>query len=161
MSFVRSRLDATLFARISRLRGVRAEDRIRAELDGLRGRGFVVVHGVEQGDRGPIDHFVSGSTGLFLINARHRQYRDEHLRETWRRAEELFRELHAWVTPVICLAASSWGKPMREERVWVIRGDQIGDWISRQRNPVLEYERVARLADRFGQPSAAEPAPIS
>jgi hypothetical protein len=159
MSFVRSRLDATLFARISRLRGVRAEDRIRAELDGLRGRGFVVVHGVEQGDRGPIDHFVSGSTGLFLINARHRQYRDEHLRETWRRANELSRELHTWITPVVCLTESSWGKPTREARVWVVRGDQIADWIARQRNPVLEHERVARLADRLGQPT--EPTPVS
>jgi hypothetical protein len=153
--------EAALFIRISRIRNVRAEERIRAELDPLRERGFVVVHGVERDGEGTTDHFVSGPTGLFLINTRHRHYRDEHLRETWRRAEELFRELHTWVTPVICLAASSWGKPMREERVWVVRGGQIGDWISRQRNPVLEYERVARLADRFEQPPAAEPVPVS
>jgi len=138
MPFVRSRLDAALFDRISRLRGVRAEERTRTELDGLRGRGFVVVHGVEQIGGGAIDHFVSGSTGLFLINARHRRYRDEHLRETWRRAADLIQELHTWVTPVICLAESSWGKPVREEKVWVVRGDQIADWIERQRNPVLE-----------------------
>ena len=154
-------LEAALFNRISRIRSFRAEERIRAELEELRGRGFVVVHGVEQSEGGAIDHFVSGPTGLFLINARHRHYRDEHLRETWHRAAELFREFQTWVTPVICLAESSWGKSIREEKVWVVRGDQIADWISRQRNPVLEYERVARLADRFGQPPAAEPAPVS
>jgi hypothetical protein len=153
--------EAALFIRISRIRNVRAEERIRAELDPLRERGFVVVHGVERDGEGTTDHFVSGPTGLFLINTRHRHYRDEHLRETWRRAEELFRELHTWVTPVICLAASSRGKPMREERVWVVRGDQIESWISRQRNPVLEYKRVSHLADRLEQPPAAEPVPVS
>ncbi len=152
---------SALRARISRVRCVRAEERIRAELDSLRGRGFYVVHGVEQDGEGATDHFVSGPTGLFLVNARHRRSRDEDLRETWRRAAELFRELHTWVTPVICLTASSWGKPMREERVWVVRGDQIVDWISRQRNPVLEHERVARLADWFAQSPATEPAPVS
>lgn len=151
---------AALFTRISPKRGDRAEDRIRARLDELRGLGFVVVHGVERDGDGTVDHLVSGPAGLFLINTAPRRYGDEHLRETWRKAKELFDELHTWVTPVICPAASR-GKPIRDERVWVVRGDQVADWISRQRNPVLEYERIARLAERLERPPAAEPAPVS
>jgi Nuclease-related domain len=155
-----SRRNAVLSSRVSSRRGERAEERVRAQLDELRGRGFVVVRGVERHSDGAIDHLVCGPTGLFLINTTRRRYGNEHLREAWRRAEELFNELHTWVTPVICPVAYR-SRPAREERVWIVRGDQVADWISRQRNPVLESERVARLAERLQAPAAAETAAVS
>ena len=143
------------FNRSSARRAARAEDRVRSELDSLRERGFIVVHGAETSAGDATDHLISGPSGVFLVNARHRSSGSEDLAVTWRRAEELFRELHTWVTPVLCLASPPKNKPFRHDRVWIVRLDQVAGWIARQRNPVLENERIAHLAERLAAPSPA------
>lgn len=141
-------------------RDTRADERIRRTLEELRERGFVVVHDIERDSDGASEHLVSGSTGLFLITTRRRRYKDEHLYESLRRAEELFRELDTWVTPVICLTSRRRGKAQRRERVWIVRRRQLVEWIAGRRNPVLESERIAELAERLQADSSATPASI-
>jgi hypothetical protein len=143
----------------SEIRDARAVDQVRESLEKLRQRGFVTVHGLEQDGEGA-RHLVSGPTGVFYVVATRRRYDDEQLRETRRRAEELGHELDTWVTPVICLAASFRGKPHRREGAWIVPRKQLVDWIAGRRNPVLESEYVAHLADALGAPSSATPASI-
>ncbi|MGD0167643.1 MAG: hypothetical protein ABSC51_10235 [Gaiellaceae bacterium] len=130
----------------SESRDARAKLRLQAELEKLRERDFVVVHGCDQTGEGVRDHLVSGPTGVFYVVTRRNGLDDEQLREAWRRAEELCQELDTWVTPVIC--APSRGKPHRQERVWIVPNKRIVDWIAGRRNPVLASERAARLAER-------------
>lgn len=129
---------------------ITADVRVREALNDLRMRGYVVVHGDERDGEGSIDHLVSGPSGLFLVNSAGRRFSGEQLLETRRRAEELFRELRTWVTPVLCLPSGRGrDKPRRRERVWVVRRKRVVEWICGQRNPVLELERVSGLAERL------------
>jgi hypothetical protein len=125
----------------------RAGKRVAAALEELRNRGFQVVRDRDMGGDGAIAHLVSGPTGVFLIETRYGRCRDEQLTETRRRAEELFRELETWVTPVICLAGRSLRGPRRKEKVWIVRRGQIVKWIAGRRNPVLESEHLPNLTD--------------
>ena len=138
--------------RAKRLRlssAARAGERVVKALDELRNRGFQVERDSGTTDDGTIAHLVSGSTGVFLIEARYGRYNDEHLHEARRRAEELFHELDTWVTPVICLAGRSWRGPRRKEKVWIVRRGQIAKWIAGRRNPVLESKHLPDItADR-------------
>ncbi len=120
----------------------RAGERVVEALEELRNRGFQVARDSGTEDDGAIAHLVSGSTGVFLVEARYGRYEDEHLHEARRRAEELFHELDTWVTPVICLAGWSWRGPHREEKVWIVRRSQIAKWIAGRRNPILDSERL-------------------
>jgi hypothetical protein len=125
----------------------RASKRVIEALEELRSRGFQVVKNIGEEDADAIAHLVSGSTGVFLIEARHGRYRDEHLHDVRRRAAELFHELDTWVTPVICLAGRSWRRPRRKEKVWIVRRGQIAKWIAGRRNPVLESEHLPDITD--------------
>lgn len=120
----------------------RAGARVVEALEELRNRGFQVSRDDGSENDGTIAHLVSGSTGVFLVEARYGRYEVEHLHEARRRAEELFRELDTWVTPVICLAGRSWRRPRREEKVWIVRRGQIAKWIAGRRNPVLGSEHL-------------------
>ena len=120
----------------------RAGERVAEALQELRLHGYQVSRDSDTGDDGTVAHLVSGSTGVFLVEARRGRYENKHLEEARRRAEELFHELDTWVTPVICLAGRSWRGPRREEKVWIVRRSQIAKWISGRRNPVLGSEHL-------------------
>jgi len=128
-------------------RGWAAEKAVGEELNRLRNEGFVVMHDVEQAGEGNIDHIVSGSTGVYLIETKFRGYQHGALRKARRQAAKLHDELGNWVTPVICIDGRR-GNPFRHERVWVVPRECIVDWIRSQKNPqVSSFERLARYAD--------------
>jgi hypothetical protein len=128
-------------------RGAAAERSVGETLNLLRREGFIVMHDVEQSGEGNIDHIVSGPTGVYLIETKARGYQDVQLVKARRQAAKLHDELATWVTPVICLHERH-GKPFRHDRVWIVPHPSLLEWIRSQRDPVVEFERLARYADR-------------
>ena len=64
-----------------------------------------------------------------------------------RQAAKLAAELGVWVTPVICLARRRPAKPYYHCGVWILGREGLVDWVTAQRNEVLEPGRLTRLAD--------------
>jgi hypothetical protein len=127
-------------------RGWAAEKSVGNELNRLRRDGFVVMHDVPQRGEGNIDHIVSGPTGAYLIETKARGYQADQLLKARRQAAKLQVELGTWVTPVICLDNRD-AKPFRHERVWIVPRQHILDWIRKQTNRQVPFERLARYAD--------------
>jgi hypothetical protein len=85
----------------------------------------------------------------FLSNEA-KSYRPEQLVKAKRQAARLGRELGVWVTPAVVLPKRS-GKPYQHDRVWIVKGTtSFASWISTQRNPAVDFERLARFADSLG-----------
>jgi hypothetical protein len=119
-------------------RGAASEMAVGNALAELARDGYVVRHDIEQRYEGNIDHFVSGPTGVFMIETKHRRYRDDDLRKAKRQAAKLHDELGVWVTPVICLDQRSRRDPYRNRGVWIVSREDLADWLRRQRNAVLD-----------------------
>jgi Nuclease-related domain len=129
--------------------GERAERSIGELLNQLRSEGFIVMHDVEQAYEGNIDHIVSGSTGVFMIESKARRYDDDAPRKARRQAKKLSIELDAkWVGPVICLNKRD-RKPFQHEGVWIVPKQHLLDWIRAQREPKVPFERLALWADKL------------
>lgn len=131
------------------LRGARAEEAVGTILNELRREGWVLMHDIKQRSEGNIDHIASGPNGIYLVETKQRRYEDAQLTKVKRQAAKLHDELGAWVTPVICLHQRN-AKPFRKSGVWVVPGELLLDWLRRQRNQPVEFERLARFADRIG-----------
>lgn len=129
------------------LRGARSETAVADTLAELRPDGYTVMHDIEQDREGNVDHLVSGPSGVYLIETKHRRYADDQLRKAKRQAAKLHDELGVWVTPVICLDQRRQREPYRHHGVWIVCRDRLSGWLRAQRNPVLEFERLARFAD--------------
>jgi hypothetical protein len=114
--------------------GAAAEDQVGRALNELRNEGFHVVHDVEQGAEGNVDHLVSGPTGVYLIETKLRRYDSAHLVKAKRQAAKLHDELGVWVTPVICLAKREDLEPFKTQGVWIVPGGRLVAWIRAQRN---------------------------
>jgi hypothetical protein len=127
-------------------RGAAAEKSVGGELNQLRRDGFIVMHDVPQRAEGNIDHIVSGPTGAYLIETKARGYQADQLVKARRQAAKLQVELGTWVTPVICLNERG-SKPFRHERVWIVPRQHILDWIRKQTNRQVPFERLARYAE--------------
>lgn len=131
------------------LRGAVAEREVGETLNALRATpGWVVMHDIEQAGEGNIDHLVSGATGIFLIETKTRRYADAQLTKAKRQAAKLHDELGVFVQPVICLHTRD-GRPFKTHGVWVVPHQHIVDWLREQHNAVVEFERLARFADRL------------
>lgn len=115
------------------IRGARSEAAVGETLDELRGDGFTVIHDLEQAGEGNIDHVVSGPTGVFLIETKHRRYEENHLRKAKRQAAKLHDELGVWVTPVICLDQRASREPYRHQGVWIVCRDRLVEWLRAHR----------------------------
>jgi hypothetical protein len=113
------------------LRGARAEEAVGEELDRLEGEGFVVKHDIEQKFDGNVDHFVSGPTGVYMIETKARGYLNSHLPTARRRAKKLHHELGVWVTPVICIPRRG-AVPFKHDGVWIVPLHLIADWLRKQ-----------------------------
>jgi len=129
------------------LGGARAEEAVGEELNMLR-PDFVVMHDLDRVGPGNVDHVVSGPTGVFMVETKRYRYEDEDLRKARGRAAAIGEQLGVWVTPVICLATRE-GEPFKHDRVWIVPRSRITKWIKGQRNPAVEFERLARWADRL------------
>jgi hypothetical protein len=129
------------------LGGARAEQAVGEELNKLRPE-FVVMHDLDRVGPGNVDHVVSGPTGVFMVETKRYRYEDDDLRKARGRAAAIGDQLGVWVTPVICLATRE-REPFKHDRVWVVPRVEINEWIRTQRNVPVEFDRLARWADRL------------
>jgi Nuclease-related domain len=130
------------------LRGAVAEREVGETLNALTHEGWVVMHDLEQAGEGNIDHLVSGPGGVFLVETKSRRYVDRDLTKAKRQAARLHDELGVFVTPVICLHTRD-GQPFRTNKTWVVPRQKIVGWLRGQHNRPVEFERLARFADRL------------
>ena len=130
------------------LRGARSEVAVGNALADLTRDGYTVMHDIEQDGEGNVDHLVSGPTGVYMIETKYRRYDEQaHLRKAKRQAAKLHDELGVWVTPVVCLDQRRGQNPYRHHGVWIVCRENLAEWVASQRNPVLEFERLAAFAN--------------
>ena len=129
--------------------GGRSEEGVGETLNGLRHEGFIVMHDIEEPGEGNVDHLVSGRSGVFLVETKHRSYELQHLRKAKRQAAKLHDELGIWVTPVVCLDQRRGKPPYRHDGVWIVCREDVAEWVRRQRNAQLPFARLAAFADRL------------
>jgi hypothetical protein len=130
------------------IRGAHSEVAVGEAVGALAELGYTVMHDVEQDGEGNIDHFVSGPTGVYVIETKHMRYEVDHLRKVKRQAAKLGRQFGIWVTPVICLDRRASRSPFRHAGVWILTRDRLCDWVQAQRNPVLSHDRLTGFAER-------------
>ena len=130
-------------------RGAVAEQTIGELLNQLRYEGWIVMHDIEQEYEGNVDHLLSGPGGVFMVETKWRRYQDKHLTKAKRQAVKLHDELGVWVTPVIALCERQKPTPFKTKGVWVVPRQSLLEWLREQRNTTLEFERLARFADRL------------
>lgn len=128
--------------------GTRAEVAVGETLEQFRRDGWIVMHDIERPGEANLDHIVSGPNGVYLIETKDRRYEDRHLGRVKGQAVWLHDQLGVWVTPVICIRSRR-GGPFRTRRVWVVPLNELVDWLRVQRNTAVEFERLARFADRL------------
>jgi hypothetical protein len=143
---LRLRGDSAIDAAMPWRWGAKAEKEVGAALNELRHEGYVVMHDIEQRSEGNIDHLVSGSNGVYLVETKSHRFKDGAPRKAKRQAAKLQDELGVWVTPVICISERH--RPaFQVEGVCVVPRAQLLDWIRNQRNKSVEFDRLARWAD--------------
>jgi hypothetical protein len=136
-------------AALSWIRGAHSEAAVGETLADLVRHGYTVMHDIEQDGEGNIDHLVSGPTGVYLVETKHRRYEVDQLQKAKRQAAKLAGQLGVWVTPVICLDRRASRKPYRHAGVWIVSRERLCDWVQAQRNPALGFDRLADFADRL------------
>ena len=114
-------------------RGAASEEAVGQALDELAAEGFTVQHDLRQNAEGNIDHLVSGPTGVFMIETKHRGYKPSALPKARRQAKKLNEELGVWVTPVICIDKRRARRPYRDRGVWIVSRERLPDWLRAQR----------------------------
>jgi hypothetical protein len=120
------------------LKGSNAETAVGEELDRLVTEGFTVRHDLDHLVGGNIDHVVSGSTGVYMVETKARGYLDRHLgKAKWHAKVVSDRLGGVWVTPVICIHRPGAG-PFLTKGVQVVPIHCINDWIRRQRNATID-----------------------
>ena len=130
------------------LRGADSEEAVGEALDVLTSEGYAVRHDLEQRFEGNIDHLVSGPSGVFMIETKHRGYAEAHLGKARRQAKKLRGELGVWVTPVICLDKRRARDPYRDRGVWIVPRARLVDWVRAQKNPMADPDRLAAFANQ-------------
>jgi Nuclease-related domain len=110
-------------------KGAASEEAVGRALDELLADGYTVSHDLEQEFEGNVDHLVTGPTGVFLIETKHRGYKPADLSKAKRQAKKLNDEVGEWVTPVICLDRRRTREPYRDRGVWVVSRERLVDWI--------------------------------
>lgn len=113
-------------------KGAASEEAVGEALRELDAEGFAVTHDLRQQFEGNVDHLVSGRTGVFMIETKHRGYKPADLSKARRQAKRLNDELDSWVTPVICLDRRRASKPYRNHGVWIVSRERLVDWIRAQ-----------------------------
>jgi hypothetical protein len=146
IALVRPRAERYVDEHIRLSSGTHAEVAVGETLERLRGEGWIVMHDIERPGEANLDHVVSGSNGVYLIETKAHAYEDWHLRRAMQQALWLHGELGAFVTPVICLDARR-RRPFKKRGVWVVPHQQLLEWLRAQRNQVVNFERLARFAD--------------
>ena len=128
--------------------GGEAERDVGERLNQLAREHWAVMHDTTPTGRGNVDHIVSGPNGVYLVETKYRRYEERHLRRVKRQAALLHDELGVWVTPVICLRYRD-GNAFTASKVAIVPYDELLDWLRAQRNRAVEFERLARFADKL------------
>jgi Nuclease-related domain len=129
-------------------KGGNAEIVVGTELELLREEGYTVMHDLDRIVAGNVDHFVSGSTGAFLIETKFRSYANRDIPKVKRVAKSLAHDIGvSWIQPVICCAKRDYG-PRTVKGVAVVGRAQLLPYLRSQRNPVVSFDRLAAFADR-------------
>jgi len=130
-------------------KGGNGEAKVGRVLEGLRREGYFVMHDLEEGIAGNIDHLVSGPTGAFMVETKFRRYdSDRDLARARRVAHLLATQLRtSWVQPVICFATRSYG-PREIKGVVLVGVDELVPFIRSQRNAVVAFEALTAFADQ-------------
>jgi hypothetical protein len=113
--------------------GARAEVAVGETLEQFRREGWIVMQDIQRPGRANIDHLVSGTNGIYLIETKANRYEDRHLGRVMRQALWLHDELDVFVTPVVCLGSRR-RRPFKTHGVWVVPHAQLLDWLRAQRN---------------------------
>ena len=128
--------------------GGEAEREVGELLEQLRSERWTVMHDVMFGGHGNLDHIVSGPNGVYLVETKYRRYEQKQLGRVKHQARLLHDELGVWVTPVICLRNRR-RNTFTASKVAIVPYDQLLDWLRAQRNRPVEFERLARFADKL------------
>ncbi len=145
---LRSRADRYIDGVVNWRHGGEAEQQVGELLGQLRSERWTVMHDVMFGGRGNLDHIVSGPNGVYLVETKYRRYEQKQLGRVKHQARLLHDELGVWVTPVICLRNRRRGA-FTASKVAIVPYDQLLDWLRAQRNRPVEFERLARFADKL------------
>ncbi len=145
---VRSYVEGYVDRHVRLRSGTWAEVAVGETLEQLRRDGWIVMHDIERPGEANLDHIVSGPNGAYLIETKARRYEDHHLGRLKGQAMWLHDQVGVWVTPVICIRSRR-GRPFRSKRVWVVPLGELLEWLRAQRNAPVEFERLARFADRL------------
>jgi hypothetical protein len=144
---VRPLLNSAIDNHFRLLGGTHAEEAVGETLNQLVREGWTVMHDIERGPGGNIDHLASGPGGVFMIETKARRYADGHLGKAKWQAKRLHDdEFGVWVVPVICLHRRS-RAPFKHKGVWIVPHEHLLDWLRSQHNAILPFERLARFAD--------------
>jgi hypothetical protein len=129
------------------LDGALAERSVGETLNELQREHWVVMHDIEQQYEGNIDHLVSGPNGVYLVETKLHRYQKSDLVKVMRQAMKLHDELSGFVTPVICLDTRA-GRAFRTKGVWIVPHRELLNWLRKQHNRPIPFERLARYADK-------------
>jgi len=132
-------------AMLNWFRGAQAERINGTNLNTLKQRSWLVLHGYKRDRGGDIDHIVCGLAGAYAIETKSYGFRSGDIRQTAINAWWLREKLGIrWVTGILCVDEDR--KPEPKGRIWVVGRDQLVTFIEEQRNagidPVLAQERL-------------------
>jgi hypothetical protein len=127
------------------MRGAASEEAVGGVLDELASDGYVVRHDLEQRSEGNVDHLVSGPTGVFMIETKHRGFQPSDLPKARRQAKKLNGELGVWVTPVICLDKRRAREPYCNRGVWIVSRERLVEWVRAQSNAPADPKLLSTL----------------
>jgi hypothetical protein len=145
---LRSRAERYIDSVVDWRQGGEAEREVGELLGQLESERWTVLHDVMFGGCGNLDHIVSGPNGVYLVETKYRHYEQKQLGRVKHQARLLHDELGVWVTPVICLRNRSRGE-FTASKVAIVPYDHLLDWLRAQRNRPVEFERLARFADKL------------
>jgi hypothetical protein len=136
------------------LLGGRAERTVGRQLDQLRERGWLVLHGYQR-DYGDIDHIVCGPNGAFAIETKSHRFRRSNLGQAAGNAAWLKQHLGvSWVTAVLCVADGP--TPRKSGVVWIVGHDQLVRWLEERRDTPVDAASARQLLSYPGATGAAQ-----
>jgi hypothetical protein len=145
---LRSRAERYIDDVVNWRHGAEAERDVGELLNELTREHWTVMHDTTPTGRGNLDHIVSGPNGVYLVETKYRRYEQKQLGRVKHQARLLHDELGVWVTPVICLRNRRRGA-FTASKVAIVPYDHLLDWLHAQRNRPVEFERLARFADKL------------
>jgi hypothetical protein len=124
--------------------GSRAEQEVGSQLNALRERGWLVVHGYRRDERRDVDHIVCGPTGAYAIETKSGGFRKRDTHQATGNAAWLKQFLGIrWATGVLCVAEEF--PPQKHGHAWVMGASHLVGWLEAQRNAPVDPE-TARQA---------------